>query len=106
MASALWFGCCAAALLGVEPDDLGHRRCVLGALVGVAEAYEARETQRIAALTIAHPTGVHGTACDLVGQHLDHHLRLDPRAWRDQRPHPRGPLLDCDAVAALAYGTP
>src|SRR5262249_37443625 len=82
LARAWRFGCRAAALLRVEPDDLGHRRGVLRALVRVAEADEAREAQRIAALALAHPARVQRAARDLVGQHLDHHLRLDPGARR------------------------
>src|SRR5215207_10762699 len=67
-------------LLAVQLDDLGGRGDVFGLLVVLAEAHETGEAQSVALAPFVRARRVHGRAGDLVGEHLDDHLRLDPHA--------------------------
>src|SRR5437870_5132740 len=75
-----------AGLLLIQLDQLAERCGVLGPLVSVAKADHPRKAQGIAG-------GVVRRFRDLVGQHLEHDLRLDPHAWSDRRTHAGGALL-------------
>src|SRR3712207_1399444 len=94
------------ALLVVQLDDLGYRGDVFGLLVVLAEAHEAREPQGVALALLVRASRVHGRAGDLVGEHLDDHLWLDPHARLYVALNPRGLRLANVRLAALPHLAP
>src|SRR5918911_3022753 len=67
-------------LLVVQLDDLGYGGDVFGLLVVLAEAHEAGEAQGVALTPFVRASRMYRRAGDLIGEHLDDHLRLDPHA--------------------------
>jgi len=66
--------------LSAESIQVIGPRAYLGTNVGLIildVSNPARTTQGIATLAVAPPAGMHRAARDLVGQNLDHYLRLD-----------------------------
>ncbi len=47
-----------------------------------------------------------GGACDLVGQHLEDQLRLDPHTRLNERGDASGPVIDFQPFGALADTAP
>src|SRR5919112_2205168 len=74
----LW--CRPRPLLVVKLHDLGDRGDVFRCLVFLAEINEAREPQSVALTPFVRSRRMHGRAGDLVSEHLDDHLRLNPHA--------------------------
>src|SRR5919199_723015 len=93
-------------LLVVQLDDLGYGGDVFGLLVVLAEAYEAGEPQGVALAPFVRASRVHRRAGDLVGEHLDNHLRLDPHAGLYVALDARGLPLGDMRLAALPHLAP
>src|SRR5215207_1440726 len=67
-------------LLVVQLHDLGDRGDVFRFLVLLAETNETWEPQSVALTPFLRSRRVYGRASDLVSEHLDDHLRLNPHA--------------------------
>src|SRR5690348_12384391 len=91
----------APSLLPEHLDDLLHRRCVFRSLVRPAKRDDAWKAQRVPWPVPHLAGGVIRSGGDLVGEHLDHDLRLQPHVRGEERSDAGGPLLHLELVRTL-----
>src|SRR5438270_10074549 len=94
------------ALALVQFDQLLDGRRILRLLVSLPEGNQPRKAQRIARLRPDFARRMDRRARDLVGQHFDHKLRLDPHARLDERGDASWPVIDFQSPGALPDTAP
>src|SRR5260370_38913273 len=90
------------ALALVQFNQFLDRRRVLRLLVCLPEGDQPRKAQRITRLVSDFSRRMGGRARDLIGQHLQDQLRLDPHTRLDQRGDTSGTGIDFQPLGALA----